>query len=307
MRRLRVVRGLATLLLVGAAGSARAETRVAQLTPRVTPPATLEVVERFQVALAQSLERGRGLTVVPLAEVRLAQSQPDLLACNAAGCLQRLASLLMATRLLAIDVRVVGKAYAVTVRVFDELGREVGRAERHCEICTLSEAEQTIARIGAEVELKLATAPPPPVRPPATLPGTPPTPATAPSTAPWVSPTPPVPPPPPKPTLGSRARGWNWKVIGFVAAGVAVVGIATGAPLAAFGGDPTCDLPEPRKTCPRVYATTGGGATLLTFGLLAAATSGTSFYLHYRWRGTRVEVTPTPTPRGGAVSARLEF
>jgi hypothetical protein len=169
----------------------------------------------------------------------------------------------------------------------------------------LAEAEATIARVGAEVELKLTSAPPP--RPPATLPVVPPPPTSAPSTAPWATPTPPVPPPPPKPTLLQRAHGWNWKVIGFVAAGIAVVGIATGAPLVAIGGDPTCDLPEPRKTCPRVYATKGGGATLLTFGLLAAATSGTSFYLHYRWRGTRVEVTPTPTPRGGAVSARLEF
>ena len=305
MRRLRLIRGLTTLALLAAAGGARAETRVAPLTPRVTPPASVEIVERFQAALAQTLARTRGLTVVPFGEIRLAQSRPDLLACDSAGCLQRLASLLMAQRLCAMDVRVVGKAYAVTVRVFDELGREVGRAERRCEICTLSEAEETIARIGAEVELKLASAPPQP--PPASRPVPPLVPATAPSTAPWATPTPPVPPPPPKPTLLQRAHGWNWKVIGIVAAGLAVVGIASGAPLVAIGGDPTCDLPAPRQTCPRVYATKGGGATLLTAGLLAAAASGTSFYLHFRWRAYRVEVTPTPTPRGAAVSARLEF
>jgi hypothetical protein len=305
MRRLRLTRGLATLVLVGAAVTARAETRVAPLTPRVTPPATVEIVERFHGALAQSLERGRGLSVVPLQEIRLAQSQPDLLACNAAGCLQRLASLLMATRVLATDVRVVGKAYAVSVRVFDELGREVARAERRCEICTLAEAEATIARIGAEVELKLGAAPPP-VSPPTSVPATRP-PTSAPATAPWATPTPPVPPPPPKPTLVERMHGWNWKLVGIVAAGVAVVGIAAGAPLVAVSGDPTCDLPDGRLTCPRVYRTAGGGATLLTVGLLAAAASGTSFYLHYRWRAKRVEVTPVPTPRGGAVSARLEF
>jgi hypothetical protein len=302
------MRGLTMLVLVAAAGGARAETRVAPLTPRLTPPATVEIVERFQAALARSLDGGRGLAVVPLQEVRLAQSQPDLLACNAAGCLQRLASLLMAPRLLATDIRVVGKAYAVTVRVFDELGREVSRAERRCEICTLTEAEDTVARLGAELDLKLAAALPPPVtppvKPPATLPAPP---ASTPSTAPWVAPKPPEPPPPPKPTLWQRAHGWNWKLIGLISGGVAVVGIVSGAPLAALGGDPTCDLPNPRKTCPRVYATTGGGATLLTFGLLAAAVSGTSFYLHYRWRGHRVEVTPAPTPRGGAVSARLDF
>jgi hypothetical protein len=305
MRRLRVTRVLAAVLLVCAAGSAGAQTRVAPLVPRVTPPASVEVVERFQAALAQSLMRGRNVSVVPLQEVRLAQSPPDLLACNAAGCRQRLASLLMATRLVATEIRVVGKAYAMTVRVFDEHGREVARTERHCEICTLVEAEETLARAGADLEPKLAAAAPPlatlPLRPPATMP------TTAPSTAPWAAPTPPVPPPPPKPTLLERARGWNWKVIGIVSGAFAVVGIVSGAPLVAMGGDPTCDLPNPRLTCPRVYKTTGGGATLLTFGLLAAAASGTSFYLHYKWRGTRVEVAPTPTPRGGAVSARLEF
>jgi hypothetical protein len=241
--------------------------------------------------------------VVPPQEVRLAQSQPDLLACNAAGCLQRLASLLMATRLVATDIRVVGKAYAMTVRVFDEHGREVSRTERHCEICTLVEAEETLARAGADVHPKLAAAP----MPPATLPVPASVPTTAPSTAPWAAPSPPVPPPRPKPTLLERAHGWNWKVIGIVSGAFAVVGIVSGSPLVALGGDPTCDLPDPRKTCPRVYKTTGGGATLLAFGLLAAAVSGTSFYLHYKWRGTRVEVAPAPTPRGGAVSARLEF
>ena len=303
------MRGLTTLVLVAAAGGARAETRVAALTPRLTPPQTVEIVERFQAALARSLEGGRGLAVVPLQEVRLAQSRPDLLACNDAGCLQRLASVLMSQRLLATDIRVVGKAYAVTVRVFDELGREVARAERRCEICTLNEAEDTIARIGGEVDLKLAATPAPPVRlpvnPPATIPV--PTPTSAPSTAPWAAPQPPTSAPAPKPTLLQRAHGWNWKLISIISGGVALVGIVSGAPLVAMGGDPTCDLPSPRKTCPRVYATTGGGATLLTFGLLAAAVSGTSVYLHYRWRGTRVEVTPSPTPRGGAVSARLDF
>jgi hypothetical protein len=96
-------------------------------------------------------------------------------------------------------------------------------------------------------------------------------------------------------------------MIGVVSGSLAVVGIVSGAPLVAIDGDPTCDLPNPRTTCPRAYTTVGGGATLLAVGLLAAAVSGTSFVLHAKWRGKRVEVMPTPTPRGGVVSARLEF
>jgi hypothetical protein len=304
------MRGLTTLVLVAAASGARAETRVAPLTPRLTPPQTVEIVERFQAALGRALEGGRGAAVVPLQEVRLAQSQPDLLACNDAGCLQRLASVLMAQRLLATDIRIVGKAYSVTVRAFDELGREVSRAERRCEICTLSEAEDTVARIGGEIDLKLAAAPPPPLKPPLKPPASipaPTPPASVPSTAPWAAPQPPASAAAPKASLLERAHGWNWKLIGIVSGGVAVVGIVTGAPLVAISGNPTCDLPNGRQTCPRVYKTAGGGGTLLAVGLLAAAVSGTSFYLNYRWRSYRVQVTPAPTPGGAALGARLDF
>jgi hypothetical protein len=62
------------------------------------------------------------------------------------------------------------------------------------------------------------------------------------------------------------------------------VGLAVGIPLLAIDGDPTCDLPNPRKNCPEVYNTAGGGAALVTLGVGGLAAAGVLFYLDYRSR-----------------------
>ncbi|HEY3355162.1 MAG TPA: hypothetical protein VGQ83_18055 [Polyangia bacterium] len=311
MSRLSLARGLMLLVVaLGIPGAAAAQTRVAGLVPQVTPTVSVEVGERFQSALVEGLGRVRGVTVVPTAEVQQALATPDLLACDAAPCFGRIAARLRATRLVTCQVKIIGKAYAVTLRVIDEFGREMTRVERHCEICTLAEAEETIGRAATELGSALTGPPAPVAPPPASRPAPP---ASAPASAPitpWTTATPPaatqsvttVPP------LRQRIRTWNWRTIGLVATGVAVVGFAVGVPLAAIANEPTCDRPNGRRTCPEVYTTAGGGAAFLTIGILAAGAAGTSFYLNWKFgRERALEVAPTAGPKGAGVTARWQW
>jgi hypothetical protein len=308
MPRLVIAQGLAILALaLGIPQAVRGETRVAGLVPQVTPTVSVEVGERFQGALGEGLAAVRGVEVVPRAEVEQVLQQPELLACNAAPCFTRIAAQLRALRLVTCNVKIIGKAYAVTLRVIDEFGREVTRREQHCEICTLAEAEDTIRRAATSLAPALQ-APPPAPPPPASAPATQPAPAAPRAFGTAAPPTPPPPPVPRGPTLSERARTWNWRTIALVSTGVAVVGFAVGIPLAAISNEPTCDLPDGRRTCPEVYTTAGAGAAFLTIGILAAGAAGTSFYLNWKFgRARAVTVTPSAGPRGAGVTARWRW
>ena len=68
--------------------------------------------------------------------------------------------------------------------------------------------------------------------------------------------------------------------------------VAVGIPLLAIDGNPTCDSPNPTKTCPSVYNTRGGGAALLSVGLLSLVGSAVLFYFDYHAQH------PKPEPVG---------
>jgi hypothetical protein len=303
-----VILAAAALWLVTA--PAAAQTRVGPLVTQVTPPASVEVGERFQNAVAEGLRRIEGLELVPQTEVRRALGDPELLACDAAPCLSRLAAELRALRLVRCSVTMLGKAYAVGLRVYDQFGREVVRLERRCEICTLAEAEETITRAAADLgpALLVRRVPPPPASLPSTSPAS--LPASRPAPQPWAVPEPPgaasqsgAPPP-----LGERLKTWNWRLYGIVSAGIAAVALGVGIPLAAIANEPTCDRPDARRTCPEIYATTGASAAFLTIGVLAAGAAGTSFYLSWRFgRERSALVMPLAGPASAGVAARLRW
>jgi hypothetical protein len=109
----------------------------------------------------------------------------------------------------------------------------------------------------------------------------------------------------PTPTVEKKPFPWRGLAIGSLALGV--VGIAVGAPLVAIDGQPTCTPPagqDPRKYCKDVYNTVGGGATLLTVGILGLAGSGVLFYFDYRSRHQRpTTVSIVPLLTGGAMAS----
>jgi hypothetical protein len=302
--------GLFGLALV-VPGVVYAESRVAPLVPQVSPPVAVEIGERFQDALVRGLAQVAGVAVVSPVEVRQVLANPDLVNCNSASCLSDIAARLRAPRLVSCEVQIIGKAYAIRLRLFDEFGREASRVEQRCEICTLAEAEETIARAAAALGPRLIAvaalaSTPPPVLPPASSPAAPTSPpATA--ASPWVSATTPV-ATASAPGLSERVRGWNWRLIGLISAGVAVVGLGVGTPLAVIANEPTCNRPDARHTCPEIYRTAGASAAFLTLGILAAGASGTSFYLGWRFgRERAVTVAPSAGSRGAGVSTRWQW
>jgi len=303
---------------------AAAETRVVPLVPRMSPPSSAEIVNRLHSAVSEALASSPRIGVATPAEVRFAQSQADLAACDAAHCLARLASLLGAQRVVSTDIRVVGKTYTAVMRVFDALGRELGRTEKQCKICTLREVETTLEAGARELEPYLREGHPAPGRSEGAASSAPASlqrtgqgegPSSAPTTQPGVSRTlgawdqgmPSSKPPARRSPWWTRARTWNFRLIAMLAAVASLVGIATGAPLLALDGDPTCDLPDGRRTCPRVYATAAGGGTLVALGVVAAAVAGTSLYLHVKWRSWRVGVEPTAGSRSAFLTTRVVF
>jgi hypothetical protein len=60
-------------------------------------------------------------------------------------------------------------------------------------------------------------------------------------------------------------------------------------------------------SCPDVYNTLGGGATMLTLGLAGVAASGVLFYLDHRARKHATQVSVSPTVGGAAMSVSGRF
>jgi hypothetical protein len=310
MERLRSIAALLVFgVFVAAGGAAAATERIAALVPQTRPPAASELRDRFQEAVTRGLQTGSD-EVVPAAEVRLRLgATEDLLGCSGTGpCVARSAQTLRTERVVATDIDINGKDYSIKLRLLDTTGRELTKIEEPCDICTVKEADDAIAR--AATKLAAATralsseTPKPDLAPP---------PAPKPETA--VKPAPPPEPTvqsaPPEPTTATAHREkkmFPWRPVAIASLAAGVVGLAVGIPLLAIDGHPTCDKPNPMQSCPEVYNTVGGGATLLTLGLLGGAASGVLFYLDHRARAKpRPTVLILPVQGGAYVSTGGRF
>jgi hypothetical protein len=317
---MRSLRSAAPLLGVGVvlvlAGPASAADRVAALVPQIRPPAAPEVRDRFHEAVTRGLQTGPG-EVVPAGEVRLQLGASDeMLNCaGGGGCVARAAQALRADHLVATEVDATGKDYTIEMRLLDPVGRELAKVDEPCDICTVREVEDAIARAAGKLAAATRALPSETTPPaPETLP---PTATTPPTPTPKPEPTPPPkaePPPTPSPASETPAaaapvrKGFPWRPVAISSLAVGLVGVVVGIPLLAIDGQPTCNKPDPKQSCPEVYNTVGGGATLLTFGLAGVAASGVLFYLDHRAR-KRAHPTVSVMPlRGGAfVSAGGRF
>lgn len=310
LRRAAPLVGVGVVLVLS--GAAQAAERVAALVPQVVPPAAPEVRDRFHEAVTRGLQAGPN-EVVPAGEVRLQLgSSPELFGCaGSGGCVARAAQALHAERLVATEVDVNGKDYTIKMRLVDAVGRELTKVDEPCDICTVHEAEEAIARAAGKLAAAAralpdatATTAPPETPPPVAAKPEP--------TPPKAEPTPPKPEPtttPATPPAAATAetpapahKGFPWRPVAISSLAVGLVGVVVGIPLLAIDGQPTCNKPNPKQSCPEVYNTVGGGATLLTFGLAGVAASGVLFYLDHRAR-KRAAAHPTVMVaplRGGA-------
>ncbi len=289
--------------------AAAAPTRVAALVPQLRPAGAPELRDRFHEAVTRGLQSG-GDEVVGAAEVRLRLgASEELLNCAGTGpCVARATQTLHVDRAVATEIDVTGKDYAIKLRLVDAVGRELAKVEEPCDICTVKEADDAVARAAT----KLATAakalppegapsattetPPPKVEaPPPPKVETPP-----PAKAETPPPTPsPVEAPPPSAPAQAEKKPFPWRAVAISSLAVGLVGVAIGIPLLAIDGQPTCSLPNPRQACPEVYNTVGGGATLLTIGIGGLAASGALFYLDHRARKKRVPTVSLMPLQGG--------
>ncbi|MDB4965954.1 MAG: hypothetical protein JWN44_1643 [Myxococcales bacterium] len=309
-----------TLLGFGAcllnAASASASGRIGALVPQIKPQAAPEVRDRFHEAVTRGLQSG-GDEVVAAAEVRLRLgATEEMLNCaGSGGCVARAAQALRVERVVTTDIDVSGKDYTVRMRLLDAVGRELAKADEPCDICTLKEADEAVARAASKLAAAARALPgdaPPSSSTPSTVENPPPPPKseTVPMKAEPMPPkvdNPAVNPSEPAPLVRREKKAFPWRPVAIASLAVGLVGVVVGIPLLAIDGQPTCNSPNPRMSCPEVYNTVGGGAAMLTVGLAGVAASGALFYFDHRARKARPTVMLTPTQGGVYLSAGGHF
>jgi hypothetical protein len=316
MRRLRSVAALLGFGAFVALGStASATERLAALVPQTRPSAPPELRDRFHEAVTRGLQTG-GDEVLPAAEVRLRLGVADeMLNCGGTGpCVARSAQALRIDRLVATDVEISGKDYAIKMRLLDSVGRELTKIDEPCDICTVKEADEAMVRAATKLAAAARTLP---AESASATQRAEPTPPQKPET-PAKAETPPVskvqtPPstasPETMPPLTHREKKmFPWRPVAIASIAVGVVGIVASIPLFVIDGRPTCDKPNPTQSCPEVYNTVGGGAALLSLGVGGGIASGILFYLDHRARvRAHSTVLIVPSPGGAYVSASGRF
>jgi hypothetical protein len=285
---------------------------VAALVPQVRPAAAPELRDRFHEAVTRGLQTG-GDDVIGAAEVRLRLgASEEMLACAGTGpCVAHVAQTLNIDRAVATEIDVTGKDYAIKLRLVDAVGRELAKVDEPCDICTVKEADEAVARAAAKLAAAEKSLPPEASATKETVPPKVETPPKLEQPPPKVEqPPPPTPEPTPTPPPAPQAekRPFPWRAVAISSLAVGLVGVVVGIPLLAIDGQPTCSQPNPKLTCPDVYNTVGGGAALLSLGLAGVAASGVLFYFDHRARKKRATtVTLLPLDGGFFVSAGGRF
>ena len=303
--------------MVLASTSAVAAPHTAALIPAVKPAAAPELRDRFHEAVTRGYQAG-GEEMIGAAEVRLRLgASEEMLGCSGPGaCVARIAQNLHIDRAVASEIDVNGKDYVIKLRLLDAVGRELAKVDEPCDICTVKEADDAVARAATKLAAAAKALPAQATSPPATA-ETPPAPKVeTPPPAPKVETPPPVvaaptPEPTPAPVAPQREQQkmFPWRAVAITSLVVGVVGIVVGAPLVAIDGNPTCSLPNPRTACPDVYNTVGGGAAMLTIGIAGVAASGVLFYFDHRARkrAAAASVAVTPLVGGAQLTAGGRF
>lgn len=150
-------------LLLLFASSAWAKERVVIIDLSSSTSLPPELVQGFRKSMIKGLE-GAGFEVVSQKELEEAlKAHPELVNCQDLACLKTLGSLLKASRV--IDGRVVseGNNYSFTLRLIDLARNQVTPQENSCDVCSVSEAAETLSITAASLLGKAIEATPPKV------------------------------------------------------------------------------------------------------------------------------------------------
>ena len=325
----RLATALSTLIVLMTSGAAHAQAIRAAAMPPVFKNNTgsPELQAKFQDLVVQGLVGLNGPSGPngELGDVLSAGQTRDQLgelqSCgNEVSCLPRATHALGVNRLFTTEVTVAGKSYTIAMRVYDGDARELSQTTELCDICTLHEAEalvtktaQKLATVARSFPVEEVTPPKPPEKPPEPVKPPPVEPKPKPAEPLQPQPTPeelqpmtsppspleaPSPPPSPK-------RHVPWRILGFSAVGLGVVGFAVGIPLLVIDGRPTCGSADPTHTCPHVYNTRGGGIAMTVIGALSLAASVPLFYLDYKDRHAKKALAFGAMPTWGGAAATI--
>ena len=290
----------AVCLLASAAAADGQGLRAAALVPQVKRgAATSELRDKFHDAVVRGLssltgpsgpsgELGEVVTAVD-ARTRLGE---ELASCGGeAPCLARALAALRVNRLIATDLSVNGKSYAIAMRLYDGQGHEITHADDACDICTVREADEALTRVANRLAAAARTFPVEAVaaehaRPVERLGASPtpqPTAIDSVGTAPSPSASPMTDTPPIRRPSRERSR-FPWRAAGFASLGAGIIGLAVGIPLLVIDGHPTCNATDPAHACPRLYSTRAGGAIAVSLGTLGLVAAVPLLCLDYRDR-----------------------
>ncbi len=320
-----IVTLLSSALMIAGEGTVSAQSIRAAALPPVfrTGGGTSELRDKFHEAIIRGLASLSGPSgpngelgeVLAGAETR-ARLGDELIACGAqAACLPRALTTLRVNRLLATEISVVGKSFTISVRLFDNQGRELTHADELCEICTVREADEALTKAAARLSAaarqfpvdamvvaaeRARPTPPPPREEPRPAAVTPQPAASGPDVA-----------DPPPPAMRREHRKFPYRPVAFASVGVGIIGLAVGIPLLVIDGRPTCDAPNPATQCKEVYNTIGGGGAMVAIGALGLLASIPLFYLDYRDRhrapGTAMLLRGGPTAGGAGLTFEGRF
>ena len=309
-RPFRLVRRGALVLIVTACvpSVAHAAPRIAALIPSLRGSAPTELKDRFQDAVTRGITAA-GVEAVAAGEVRMRiGTSEEVLSCSGPGpCAAKIAGTLRVEHTVASEIVAAGKDYTIRLKLLDATGRELARSEDSCDICTVKEADDAVARAAQKLAASVPTqAPPPakvetpaPVETPHPKTETPPPPARVEAPPAAITPTP------------AERKAFPYRPVAIASLAAGVVGIAVGAALVAIDGQPTCTPPnggDPKKLCKNVYDTVGGGGVLLGLGLAGVAAGSVLLYFDYRQRHKpATHVSIAPLPGGAAVSVGGRF
>jgi hypothetical protein len=265
---------VAVSALAAHAGELRAAERVAVLLPQIRPAAAPEVRDRFHEAASRGLAASPD-EVITGAEVRMRLgASEELLNCNGQGaCVARAAQTLRADRLVTVDISQIGKDYAIKTRLLDPVGRETAKVDETCDVCTVKEAEDAVARATTKLAANIKPAPVEPPKPEPVAPVEKP--------APVEQEKPPIAAPAP---VKREGRGFPYRPVGITSIVVGALAIGAGIGLVVIDGQPTCSLPNPKVACPDLYNTAGGGGALIGIGAGGLIAGGVLLYFDHRAR-----------------------
>ena len=310
----------------------------------MTPPPASTLESQFRKEVRDGLKSAGQLTVVDSRVESVRLRFPLIDDCAGGACLKSIAEALGADLLVRLKIKRTGKNYTLALHALDPKKKVETEVKGRCDICTLSEARNSVkklaAKLGTTLRNKRAALPPPPVplggecggerkcmegmvchkrrciwkhelprkKPPRKKV------TSRPKDRPRARPKDKNKPKVVIKKKKTPPRKHPWGQFSLVTGGVGVLSLVVGGALLAVDGKPSCDRPNGKFTCGQRYDTKAAGGVLMAAGILGGAASAFFTYLWWKGRkkeksgrGKKVEVSVAPWRSGVSASATVRF